>query len=283
MSTISLSNAHIEAKIALLGAELMSLNKHRQPSVLKNNDTTYWNRIAPNLFPIVGRLKDDTYKLGADQYTMNQHGFARNCLFSIVEKHSDYLVLSLTADKMTKAFYPFEFEFRVLFQLVETEIRIEYLISNTGLDTLPFSVGGHPGFQLTAPITEYYLEFKAPFVADRYLLCGAYYSGEREKMEINRTIPLHYYLFAQDALVFIHPPFQTVTLKHNTLGKIVTVSSNQWDAIGFWTKADAPFLCIEPWWGWADELSATGNLFEKAGIHVLAPGKSERFSFQIEL
>jgi galactose mutarotase-like enzyme len=39
--------------------------------------------------------------------------------------------------------------------------------------------------------------------------------------------------------------------------------------LGIWTKKDAPFICIEPWNGYADSDNSNGNLYEKAGIIIL--------------
>ncbi len=42
--------------------------------------------------------------------------------------------------------------------------------------------------------------------------------------------------------------------------------------MGIWSAKDADFVCIEPWCGIADHVSASGELTEKEGIISIAPG-----------
>jgi galactose mutarotase-like enzyme len=281
MNCITLSNHFLEARIALLGAELVSLSKINEPSILKNNDSTYWNRIAPNLFPIVGRLKDDSFYYDSKRHTMSQHGFARNCQFLIQTKEVDSVVLRLENSPETHQQYPFEFEFQIGFYLTNTGIKVEYTTRNNGKNTMPFSVGGHPGFQLNDSIDHYFLQFEEPFTAPISLLNGPYYSGETKEITVNKKLELNYALFENDALVFKNPPFQSVKLMHSEKGHLVTLTSDQWDAIGFWTKKDAPFICLEPWWGWADNGMSTGDLNEKQGLYWIEPNTSKTMSFNL--
>ena len=37
-----------------------------------------WGSYAPNLFPIIGALKDDTYIFENQKYKLPKHGFVRN-------------------------------------------------------------------------------------------------------------------------------------------------------------------------------------------------------------
>ena len=49
----------------------------------------------------------------------------------------------------------------------------------------------------------------------------------------------------------------------------------EWDNLpdlGLWEKPGAPFLCIEPWAGFNDPQGFAGELDEKPGVVVLAPG-----------
>ena len=44
-------------------------------------------------------------------------------------------------------------------------------------------------------------------------------------------------------------------------------------SLGIWTKMNAPFICIEPWFGYSDTNENSGNLFEKEGIQILDSNK----------
>lgn len=280
---IQLHNQSYSAKISLKGAELQFLSKKDAPNSLWSIDTAYWNRVAPNLFPIVGRLKNDAYTIHGEPFKMTQHGFARDMEFEIESCSDSVARLRLVSSSSTRSLYSFDFEFIVEYALTESGLEIAYCTNNTGTVDLPYSVGGHPGFALAGSIEEHYLTFDRPFSTQRHLLEGSYFSGETMDLQVSDRMALSAALFERDALVIKQPPFTTIHLMHETKGKLATMTCENWEALGIWTKAGAPFLCIEPWWGWADELSSTGNLYEKAGIHVLAPGKSERFAYHITL
>jgi len=125
------------------------------------------------------------------------------------------------------------------------------------------------------------LHFPESFKADRWLLSEGLFNGATTQMEIPGILPLHDDLFAQDALVWIAPPFNRISLKHRHHETMVTMESTQWEALGIWTKAGAPFLCIEPWWGYADFTGHNGDLLTKKGIHLLESEESESVSYTI--
>jgi len=281
--TIKLINEYIEAEINLIGAELISIAKIQQNNLLWVKNEQYWNRVAPILFPIVGKLKDDSYRINDKRYSMKQHGFARDLEFKVVEQTTNKVELILVETKETRKHYPFSFSLSVEYKLVGQSIQIFYKTINTGKEMLPYSVGGHPGFEINLPIENYKLNFYKSFISDRWKIIDGLYSEETEKMIIDGYLSLTKDLFMHDAIVFKRPPFSKVTLENNQSEKIVTLGSENWEAIGLWTKPGAPFFCIEPWWGWADNQNASGDLLQKSGIHYLEPSKSEIVSYYIEV
>lgn len=62
------------------GAELQSIVANGREFLWQGNPA-FWGRRAPILFPIVGRLADDTLRINGHEYTMKQHGFARDSEF----------------------------------------------------------------------------------------------------------------------------------------------------------------------------------------------------------
>ena len=53
---VQIVGSGLTAEIALMGAELQVLKRDGSDNVLWQKDDAIWNRVAPNLFPIVGRL-----------------------------------------------------------------------------------------------------------------------------------------------------------------------------------------------------------------------------------
>lgn len=280
---VEIRNEKVVAKINTNGAELIELSKIDGKNVLWKKDEQIWNRIAPNLFPIVGRLKDDQFRYDGKVYSMSQHGFARNRTFQLIEKSELKVIFRLYSDEITKKEYPFDFIFDVQYQLIESVLHVKYRVENRGEELLPYSVGGHPGFAIEEKLTDYYLDFGQSFSAKQWLLEGPYYSGETVNLTIDKMLELVYSLLEKDAIVIRTPPFNRVILGHKDRGGVVAVSYDQLDAIGFWSKTDAPFFCIEPWWGWADRIDSTGNFLDKEGLHFLNPTEQKEHSFCIEL
>ena len=74
---ITLSNNKISASINTIGAELSRLEKNNK-NYIWTVDEAFWNKTSPILFPIVGRLKNDSYSINGKSYELPRHGFARN-------------------------------------------------------------------------------------------------------------------------------------------------------------------------------------------------------------
>jgi galactose mutarotase-like enzyme len=81
---------------------------------------------------------------------------------------------------------------------------------------------------------------------------------------VNNVVPLKYELFENDALIF-----KSLQSRYLTILKIkhhLRVHYSGFPHLGIWTKINAPFLCIEPWFGYSDSVESTGNLMEKEGV-----------------
>ena len=160
-----LENEVLKVQIASKGAELQSIvNKIFGIDYLWNGNPAFWAKHSPVLFPIVGSLKNNTYSYMGKSYQLPRHGFARDMDFE-AEKHSQKeIIFLLKSNAETKKNYPFDFEFRIRYQISGDELSTEYIVSNTGNSILLFSVGGHPAFRL--PLTpdtvfsDYHLKFE---------------------------------------------------------------------------------------------------------------------------
>jgi len=278
--TICLTNNSLRVEIALLGAELISFSAGKEELLWKVNPR-FWNRVAPNLFPIVGRLMHDELVWDGVKYPMNQHGFARNTEFQLLEKDSDFALFEISNTEETAQQYPFPFRFRILYELLEDRLKVSYVTYNPGDSILPYSVGGHPAFALAGPLDEHELWFDLQVNSQRWLIENGYYNGKTVKINCGKALELNNDYFAQDAIVLRSPEFSTATLVHKTKGKLATVDCSSWDAVGFWTKPGAPFLCIEPWWGWADSVHNYGDFSTKEALHWLEVDEEEKLFYEI--
>lgn len=55
--------------------------------------------------------------------------------------------------------------------------------------------------------------------------------------------------------------------------------------VGIWSPygTEAPFVCIEPWWGIADKVGSNGALIDKFAINHLEPQKLFKTSYTISV
>lgn len=286
---VQIVGSGLTAEIALMGAELQVLKRDGSDNVLWQKDDAIWNRVAPNLFPIVGRLKGDAYTVGGKSYAMRQHGFARDRAFEVLEQSESSVLLGLRSDAMSLAVYPYSFDFKVGYHFDGNVLWVDYITENTGEETMLYSVGGHPGFALQGALEGHSLVFseagqRKGFYVERRLIEGGYYSGKTSMVDLSTgALALNDALFESDAIVINDPCFDEVTLLNAQGEAILDFYCWEWDAVGFWTKPGAPFFCIEPWWGWADGVDSDGTFESKPGLHNLAPGEIETVSYGLGL
>ncbi len=283
-------NEHIKAKIKSFGAELNSLQKCAEElEYIWQGDSKYWNRHSPILFPIVGRLKNDSYTYQNQKYNMTQHGFARDKEFELIKKEDDFIEFRLKSDGKTLEIYPFSFELYLSYKLEKNSLIVSYKVINKSDDKMLFSIGAHPAFNWTLKEDEkkedYFLEFENIKETKRYFLNdkGLSYKSEDLKISDNK-IALNEELFKNDALVLNDLNIKALTLKNSKNENFIKVDFENFPYLGIWSKpSGSPFICIEPWFGVADEDNSTQNLEDKKGLITLQ--KDEIFScfYKIEI
>ena len=280
---IILNNNLITLTVNPLGAELQQFTHITHGNLLWQKNDQLWNRFAPILFPIVGRLLNDKYTLNHELYGMRQHGFARDQVFQVMEHSEDSITLRLTDNEQTRVQYPFAFELLVKYTLFKDTLEIDQRVTNLDSAELCYSIGGHPGFHIDGKLSEYYLDFGSDYSVQQHLISGNYYNGKTKEIQLSRKFQLSDDLFKSDAIVIKHPPFKSIGFGKIHGPKILSLYCDTWTAVGLWTKPGAPFFCIEPWWGWADSLDSSCNLRYKDGIIWLNAGECSCHSFSIEV
>ncbi len=285
-----IKNEHIKAKIKSFGAELNSLQKCAEElEYIWQGDSKYWNRHSPILFPIVGRLKNDSYFYQNQKYNMTQHGFARDKEFELVRNEADFIEFRFKSDEKTLEIYPFSFELYFSYKLEKSSLIISYKVVNKSDDKMLFSIGAHPAFNWTLKEDEkkedYFLEFENIKETKRYFLNdkGLVYDSVDLKI-IDNKIALNEELFKNDALVFNDLNIKTLTLKNSKNENFVKLNFENFPYLGIWSKpSGAPFICIEPWFGVADDENSNQNFEDKKGMINLE--KEEIFScfYSIEI
>ena len=100
-------------------------------------------------------------------------------------------------------------------------------------------------------------------------------------MNENR-LPLSYSLFENDALIFKKLESKSITISENNVS-FLKVEFEDFPSLGIWTKQKAPYICIEPWFGYADTMTNSGELSEKEGIQIIGINKQFQSEYSIEI
>ncbi|GGH13659.1 aldose 1-epimerase family protein [Pedobacter zeae] len=285
---ITLENDYIKVSLAAKGAELQGLfNKETGLEYLWNADPRYWAKHSPVLFPIVGSLKNNSFNYQGKNYELPRHGFARDHVFNSEKISETEAVFTLHQSEETLKVYPFYFELKLKYELMERKLKLTYEVSNTGTGAMLFSLGAHPAFAVpNTPDTvyeDYYLAFNTDEKLTYWKLDDGLVADETGNIELNsHKLQLKHDLFYNDALVF-------KTLKSNHISLLNTKNDyglhfhfEDFPFFGIWAATDAPFICLEPWCGVADGINHDQELEHKEGIVKLAVGEKWSRFWEVE-
>lgn len=269
--SIQLKNEFIEVLINKSGAELTSIKRVGDDiNYVWSGDPAYWKRHAPVLFPIVGKVVNDEYRVKGKTYHLGQHGFARDMDFDIVNLSDNDVTLSLEWSSESLDLYPYKFELFVRYTLVENKVVVGYEIKNLDEQIIYFSIGAHPAFNCPMEEDEkfddYYFEFEVHETAEITPLDSNGLLCRRKEPYLNNKniIEIDNKLFKGDALIFDHLKSSKVTLKSHKSKRSVQVDFKEFPFLGLWSiPSGAPFICIEPWVGHADYSDYKGEFADK--------------------
>lgn len=274
----TIKNEKLTLTVSESGAEIQSLCDAGGFEYIYDGSGV-WNKRAPILFPIVGRLKNETYTYRGKEYTLPGHGFASRMDFETVKDDGSELLFRLADSEQTRRNYPFSFELLAGFRLDGGTVSVTYTVNNTGDGEMYFSVGAHEGYRCPmAPgeqFTDYRLIFEKRETQQAAATVGPLLGLSRYPfLEDTDTVRLRYSYFVPDAVVLLGQQSHKLTLKSDISGRGVEVCFPDFPMLGIWTKPGAPFLCIEPWCGVCDPVDSDGDITKKFGINRLEPGGS---------
>jgi galactose mutarotase-like enzyme len=280
---IKIDNGILSLTVEEKGAQMRSLcDIESGREYLWQADPEVWGRTAPILFPAVGKMYTDGYVYNGKRYDMPKHGFARDAEFVTDEKREDYLVLVLSHDEKIKAMYPFDFDFTAKFALDGRSLVFAYEIANKGDEPMYFSLGAHPGFNIS---------FGDSVVFGKKESLTALYYNEADRpnadaapvvLDGEDTLTLTKEFFANGSLCFPPVESESVSLEDSCGKEYMKMTFGKVPHLWLWAKAGAPYVCIEPWYG-ADETVPVEALSEKKGIVALDGGKTFTFEIKIEV
>ena len=288
-----LSSGPLQAAIDTFGGELVSLQDAAGTEYIWQGDPAYWGGRNPLLFPIIGKLKNETVCFDGTPYPIPKHGIARKREFTLLEQSTDYARLELREDTASLEVYPYPFALQVEHRLHPDGFTTTIQVENTGDRPMPFTIGGHTGF--CCPLFEntrfedYQVVFDQPEDASTILVTpqGLLSSGGQEPtLTQQRYLDLDYAEFARlDTYVLENLRSTGVSLKHKQSGRGVRMDFSQFPMLGIWTVGakQAPFLCLEPWHGCPAYDNDSGEFRDKPHCIVLQLGETKKLSYTVTI
>lgn len=283
----TIKNDVLFVEIDSYGAEIKSVVKNGT-EYMWHGDAKFWGRTSPVLFPFVGSVKDGKYTAFEKEYAMSQHGFARDMEFELVSKSNTMIEFELSSDEETLKKYPFDFKLKITYTILENVLSVAWKVENIGDAQMSFSIGAHPAFM--CPLkegeqTDYKLKFDANADIEYYLLKGGL-------LDKSKTYSLPLYngyadittgMFDKDALVIEKKQAQEISLCYPDGTAYVTVKTDA-PLFGVWSPVNknAPFICIEPWYGRCDAVGFAGTLFEREYTNTLSQGETFDAKYTVE-
>lgn len=270
---IYLNSSTLTASINEFGAELTSLkDKITGKEYIWQGDPKYWTGHAPILFPAVGKVFEDSYLYKGRTYNMPKHGFAGSKLFdfNVVEESS--VVMTLIQDEETRACFPFDYSFSIMYSLDEKSLRVSFDVTNEGKETMYCSLGFHPGYNINIGSS---VEFEK---TEKRII---YYLGETpitdpDKMlhfREDRYLDIEDNTFDGDKTIVIENPDSTKVVLRDENGKpFLKHEFGKNTVMWIWSVSGAPYICIEPWSG-SMERFRIKELEKKNDIIKIDPGK----------
>ena len=288
----TLKNDVLTVEVSEHGAELHSIRKGAT-EYLWQADPKFWARHSPVLFPIVGSVWDKLYRVDGKVYELGQHGFARDMDFVKVEGNDTEVFYRLESNDETLKKYPWPFRLEIGYKLKGNAIEVIWRVYNPGTEDMYFQIGAHPAFYY--PDYDPETEERGYFSFDRSegLECirlkekGCVDAVTKYPLEIpeNGLLPLRKDTFdVIDTIMLQDSQIGRVTLHRNDGTPWLSLKFTA-PVVGLWSPPtkNAPFICIEPWYGRCDRAGYTGDYRQKDWVNRLEPGKEFEGIYTIEI
>lgn len=284
----SIKNNYLELIVSSHGAEMQSLVSSEGINYARDIDQ-YWNRHAPLLFPIVGKLKDSKTIINGKEYHMNQHGFLRDQEFKVYEQKDDEITFINRYSEETLQMFPFKYCVYVTYKIVDKTVHTIFKVVNDDTEEMVFNYGGHPGFKCPIYDNEKFSDYRIVFEQEENFEAPTVVL-ENGTLDYDHTISYHnikelnldYKYFDIDAICIPDIKSKSVSLL-NKENKGIKFDFSGFPMLAIWTKPNAPFICLEPWIGHADVYNSTYQFCEKRYLIQISSHESFSATYSITI
>ena len=288
----TLKNEMLTIQISEHGAELQSIRKGNHEYLWQGNPE-YWGRRSPVLFPIVGSVWEKCFRVDGKVYEMGQHGFARDMDFELVSVTDTEAWYRLESSEKTLAAYPWPFVLEIGYRLEGSSVEVLWKVTNPGETEMYFQIGAHPAFNYPGYDPDAVDRGVVAFDRNDNLQRSGFKGKGCVDPQARFPIPL-----SDDGMFRLKrdtfDDIDTLMLENDQVHKVVFLKNDSspyltvtFDApvVAIWSppKRNAPFFCIEPWYGRCDRADFTGEFKDRDWVNALASGATFAASYTITL
>lgn len=288
----TLKNEMLTIQVSEHGAELQSIRKDDYEYLWQGNPE-YWGRRSPVLFPIVGSVWEKCFRVDGKVYEMGQHGFARDMDFELVSAADTEVWYRLKSSEKTLAAYPWPFVLEIGYRLEGNSVKVLWKVTNPGDTEMFFQIGAHPAFNYPGYDPDAVDRGVVAFDRNDNLQRSGFKGKGCVDPQARFPIPL-----SDDGMLRLKrdtfDDIDTLMLENDQVHKVVFLKNDSspyltvtFDApvVAIWSppKRNAPFFCIEPWYGRCDRADFTGEFKDRDWVNALAPGATFSASYTITL
>lgn len=284
MKLYNIESSNLRVKISSLGAEITELIHKDSGHNWVWNGSDPWKRSAPVLFPIVGKLKNDRYRLSDIEYKLPQHGFARDSVFQLMDLSQNQISFCLQETPESLNVYPFRFKVEIQYTALDSTLEFAYQVVNCGEKVMYYNFGWHPAFSLPGQSDPRGVSVETDtLLGNLFRLKEGLVIPESPPPPIpKKRIQISSELFANDALLFLNSKFNKIALL-DSYNNSLELTCEDAPHLGLWSKDTSKFVCIEPWWGHADTPNSSGQIVTKPSIQTLEPNGTWKTKFSVRI
>ena len=282
---VELKNEVLTIRVAEKGAELQSVKDSKGREYMWQAGPE-WPRHSPVLFPIVCSVNNETYRVDGNEYHLPRHGFARDMEFTLISQTDDKATFALHESEETLKVYPYHFNLAITYRLEDNRIHVIWHVENTDCREIHFQIGAHPAFNVPGGKLEgmIKLDNEEPMETLR-----SYADGSHELTEVPLDadmgiMEISNNFFRNDS-VKIHKNQTHRAMLMDTNGEPAVTVDYKTPVCAFWSPfgKNAPFVCIEPWYGLGDHRGFDGDFKDKPLMNHLLPGASFMSKYSITI
>ncbi|MBR4026914.1 MAG: aldose 1-epimerase family protein [Lachnospiraceae bacterium] len=278
-----LENDELRVEIDSFGAELKSVkSKTTEQEYMWQADPKFWGRTSPVLFPFVGKLRNNSFLHGGQTYHMTQHGFARDMEFNLMKKTDTSIMFNLVTNNDTLEKFPFSFTLCIGYELKGNEVKVLWEVMNNSREKhMHFGIGAHPAFNCPIHGEDSKAGYKLYFGGVDEIRHHGNDPVTGLSIDEDLVLPL------EDHRATITPEFFdrcTYIIEGKQTGEVAIEDpqGNRYLTVLFdtplfalWSPEgkNAPFLCVEPWYGRCDSVDFEGTLKARPYDNVLEAGE----------